>query len=189
MVENNVSMNPDNLKKQEICGEKIYLRPIEISDVTKNYVKWLNNERINQFLETRFTKHTLDNLKDYVTKIQNDSNFLFFAIIKNDSKKHIGNIRLGPINLIHKSTDMGILIGDMDSWGKGYATDAIKTLTNFSFNNLNLHKITAGLYEENVGSLKAFLKSGFELEGFRKEQFLFNKKYVGHMLVGKINKK
>ncbi len=179
----------DNLKKQEIYGKKISLRPLKISDITSTYVNWLNDKTINQFLELRFTKHTKSNVKDFVKKLQNDSNFLFLAIITNNSKRHIGNIKLGPIDWIHRTSDVGILIGDKNSWGKGYASDAINTLTNFSFNNLNLHKITAGLYEENIGSLKAFLKSGFEFEGFRKEQFLFNKKYVGHILVGKINKK
>ncbi len=181
-------INLDDIKKQEICGKRISLRPLTISDVTNTYVNWLNDKKINQFLESRFIKHTQENVKDFVKKIQIDSNFLFYTIINNDSKKHIGNIKLGPINWIHRTSDIGILIGDKNSWGKGYATDAITMLTNFSFSDLNLHKITAGIYEENIGSLKAFLKSNFEIEGFRKEQFHTNRKYMGQILLGKINK-
>ncbi|MGI0056051.1 MAG: GNAT family N-acetyltransferase [Nitrosarchaeum sp.] len=181
-------MDLGNIKKKKIHGKKIILRSVKISDVTNNYVEWLKDEEVIQFLELRFTKHTKDTVKEFVRNIQNDSNFLFLAIIRNDSKKHIGNIKLGPIDWIHQHGDIGILIGDKDSLRKGYASDAIKTLTDFVFDELNLHKITAGIYEENIGSLKAFLKSGFEIEGLRKEQFRFNGKYVGQIIVGKINK-
>lgn len=178
----------DDIKKQEIHGDRIFLKPLTIFDVTNTYVDWLNNKEINQFLELRFIKHTLENTKDFVKETQTSPNFLFYAIINNDSKKHVGNIKLGPINWIHKTSEIGILIGDKNSWGKGYASDAITMLTNFSFTNLNLHKITAGIYEGNIGSLKAFLKSNFEIEGFRQEQFHIDGKYVGHLLLGKINK-
>ena len=50
--------------------------------------------------------------------------FLPFAIKTTD--KHIGNIKLGPINWIHRYGDISLLIGDKDYWGKGIATEAIR---------------------------------------------------------------
>ena len=35
-----------------------------VKDVTKNYVDWLNDKRINRFLEARFKKHNITNTKN-----------------------------------------------------------------------------------------------------------------------------
>jgi [ribosomal protein S5]-alanine N-acetyltransferase len=58
------------------------------------------------------------------------------------------------------------MIGDKDSWGKGFASEAISMVTQFGFNQLKLAKLSAGCYENNIGSKKAFEKSGYKVEGF-----------------------
>jgi RimJ/RimL family protein N-acetyltransferase len=80
--------------------------------------------------------------------------------------RHIGNIKIGPINLNHQIAPIGILIGDKNEWGNGYASEAIQIVTQFGFDKLNLMKIYAGCYESNIGSKRAFEKSGYEVEGF-----------------------
>lgn len=176
------------MKEIRLEGNNIYLRSVKISDATKEYVNWLNDPEVNQYLESRFSKHTMKNLKEYIKKILKDPSYIFLAIIQKDSNKHIGNIKLGPINKHHKFAEIGIMIGDKNSWGHGYAMEAIKLLSDFSFNKLKLHKITAGAYENNVGSIKAFTKNGFVIEGIRKELFLFKGKYIDSVMMVKSNK-
>lgn len=171
----------------KINGERLYLRPVKISDARAEYVRWLNDPEVNQFLEIRFVKHTLESLKKYIEKVSRDKNILFLAIILKDGDRHIGNIKLGPIDRNHKLAEAGIMIGDKESWGKGYATEAIKLLTGYAFDKLNLHKITAGAYANNIGSIKAFLKLGFYEEGRRKEHFLYKGEWVEDVLLAKIN--
>jgi RimJ/RimL family protein N-acetyltransferase len=54
--------------------------------------------------------------------------------------------------------------------------------------NLNLHRLKAGVYSNNIGSIKAFLKSGFEEEGTLKSMRLSNGVYVDEKIFGIINK-
>ena len=178
-----------NIKKiKHIEGNTIILRNIKKTDATAEYVKWLNSKKINQFLESRFVKHTKIDVENYIKKMNHDTNIVFLAIIRKDNQKHIGNIKLGPINWNHKYAEIGIMIGDENSWGKGYANEAIKLISNFGFNYLKMHKITAGSYEENVGSIKAFLKAGFFIEGIHYKQFFSKGKYRNHILLAKIKK-
>lgn len=165
-------------------GDGIYLRDIKLTDVNKDYCKWVNDLEVNQFLETRFKKWTIKKLKNYVNKIKNNSDYLFLAIILKNGNRHIGNMKLGPINRIHKFADIGILIGEKSFWGKGFATEAIKLVVDYAFNKLNLHKLTAGAYSNNPGSIKAFKKAGFLVEGIRKKQCFYNGDYVDGILVG-----
>lgn len=178
----------NNIKKNKrIDGELIYLRPLQKTDVTKQYVKWLNSKKINQFLESRFKKHNKKSIENYIKKMNKNPDILFLAIIRKDDNRHIGNIKLGPIDWNHKFGEIGIMIGDENSLGKGYGTDAIKLISDFGFDHLKLHKIGAGIYENNVGSIKAFLKAGFFIDGIRYKQYIHKGVYVNHILVGKIN--
>ncbi|QNJ21535.1 putative acetyltransferase [Synechococcus sp. MIT S9220] len=47
------------------------------------------------------------------------------------------------------------------------------TATNWAFESLDLFKITAGIYTNNIGSLKAFQKAGFHVESVSKLEALF----------------
>lgn len=174
-------------KEKKIDGERLYLRPVEMADVTDEYVNWLNNEEINQYLESRFVNHTLESVRAYVEKIVRDPEVFFFAMVRKDNNRHIGNIKLGPVDWRHKIGDIGIIIGDQDSWGKGFAAEAIAALSGFAFSELGLHKLTAGAYENNIGSIKAFQKAGFAEEGRRKSHYLYKGKYIDSVLLAKIN--
>lgn len=180
----------NNFDKENIIieGERICLRPIGIKDVGQEYVDWLNNQEINQFLESRFTKHTIESVRAYVSKFAMDDSIIFLAIIRKEDNKHIGNIKCGPIDWHHKRGDVGFMVGDKSVWGKGYATEAIKLFTDYLFNIMKLHKITAGAYANNIGSIKALKKSGFFEEARLKEHAFSMGAFVDVVLMAKINK-
>ncbi|HUU40778.1 MAG TPA: hypothetical protein VMW42_07550, partial [Desulfatiglandales bacterium] len=52
-----------------VGGERIYLREIRLSDANKNYRDWMNDPKVNKYLESRFEKWSIKKLKDYVSKI------------------------------------------------------------------------------------------------------------------------
>jgi ribosomal-protein-alanine N-acetyltransferase len=165
-----------------------YLREVRISDVNEHYYNWLNDWEVIQFLESRFFPNSTESLQKYVESKIGDRDNLFLAIVLRSDNRHIGNIKLGPINWIHRTGDIGVLIGQKDCWGKGYATEAIKLLVDHAFRILNLKKVTASAYDVNRGSIKAFENAGFEIEGVRKEQCYFEGRYVNSVLLGRVNK-
>jgi len=165
-------------------GERIYLRDVWPSDVNDAYHRWMNAPEVTRFLESRFHAHSIEGLRDYVEGKRGDRDNVFLAIVLKDRDRHVGNIKLGPINWFHRFADIGIMIGEKDCWGKGYAGEAIKLLVDHAFAELNLHKLTAGCYSTNQGSVKAFQKVGFEIEGVRKKYFYCDGGYVDHILMG-----
>jgi RimJ/RimL family protein N-acetyltransferase len=176
------------MDKSTIKGKKIFLRRIRLSDVNQNYLSWMNDPETTQFLECRFTKWTKKKLKNYLKEINKDRDCLFFAIVLNKSNKHIGNIKLGPINRHHLFGDIGILIGDKSSRGKGHGQEAIKLLVEFAFKKLRLHKVTAGIYANNIGSNKVFVKAGFKQAGvLAKHRRCNNNQLVDEIIMEKLN--
>ena len=165
-----------------------YLRKISIDDCNENYLKWMNDLEINKYLESRFTTHTIDSLKDFVNSMNNSDNNVLFAIVDKESDTHIGNIKLGNIHPIHKYADIGLLIGDKNYWGRGIATNAIKLVSEFAFDELNLRKVFAGVYENNIGSIKAFEKCGFKKAYVKKDNYYFEGKFIDAFVFELYNK-
>lgn len=167
-------------------GEKIYLRRLTEEDASDDYVSWMNDPEINQYLESRFYEQTIESTKAFIRSVTNDNNYQF-GIFDKETDKHIGNIKIGSINHYHRFADIGFLIGEKSYWGKGIATEAIGLATDFAFNKLKLHKLWGGAYSPNMGSVKAFLKNGYQQEGAKKNQYLCHGVYVDDILFGKVN--
>jgi RimJ/RimL family protein N-acetyltransferase len=169
-----------------IEGDRIYLREVRVSDVNENYYRWMNDPEITQYLESRFYPNSMETLQEYVKTRMGNPNEIFLAIVAKDSDKHIGNIKLGPINWTHRIGDIGIIIGEKEYWGKGYAKEAIQLMAKYAFDTLNLHKVTAGCYLPNEGAIKAFQNAGFDKEGVRKKHGYYKGKYIDSVLFGLI---
>lgn len=154
---------PLTLKKPLVL-EHLVLRMLTPSDATPEYLGWMQDPMVYRYLESRFANHTLESLRAYIETSNESSSDLLFGICLRDSGRHIGNIRLGPIDRHHRHSAIGLLIGARDCWGKGYATEAIAGVTAYAFEELGLEKLYAGCYASNEGSYRAFLKVGYVRE-------------------------
>lgn len=169
-----------------LVGEKIYLKPLKVDDVTESYIEWINNEEITQFMECRFTKHSADDIKNYVKGIYSSENDYIFGIYIKENKEYIGNIKIGNINSRHRFGDVGIMIGNKNAWGKGFGSEAIKLISDFAKKDLNLNKLIAGIYDNNAGCYRAFLNAGFTDAARYKKHRYYKGKYVDQIVVEKL---
>ncbi|MCZ2392875.1 MAG: GNAT family N-acetyltransferase [Chitinophagales bacterium] len=177
MIENN------KLDRPFLVGNKIYLRPIDLDDVNEDYLNWINDGEVIKLLAT-VTPTAKFQLEDYVKSILNNPNYVFFAISVKDSNKHIGNVKLGPIDWINRTSNYGLMLGDKKSWGKGYAQEAFILLLQYAFDKLNLHKVWDVATVSNVASIKANQKVGFTIEGNLKKHLYKNGKYEDGVILG-----
>ena len=170
-----------------INGTRIFLREVRLTDVNETYYKWMNTPEITQYLESRFFPQSIENISDFVKEQIENQRVVFLAICLNENELHIGNIKLGPIDWVHRFAEVGIMIGDKASWGKGYGNEAISLVKTYAFKTLNLHRLVANCYQVNQGAIKAFQKNGFEIEGVWKKHHFCNGKYTDAILLGILN--
>ena len=165
-------------------SERLYFRALTAADARGNYLKWMNDAEVTQYLESRFQAHSEESLAAYIEQMSSTKDNIFCAIVLKHDDRHIGNIKLGPIEWVHRRAEVGLLIGEKDCWGKGYGTEAYKLMAEHAFFTLNLHKVTAGAYAENEGSIKAMARAGFTQEGRRKEHYFLDDKYTDLLIYG-----
>lgn len=174
--------------ERPLIASDIFLRVLNSEDITTRYLSWLSDFEVTRYLEARFSPpKSLAELKFIVASINNSDNSLMLGIFLTFDETHIGNIKLGPIDLNHSTGDIGLLIGDRAHWGKGLASKAIKLLSDYAFEELGLIKLTAGCYGSNEGSRRAFLNVGFVEEGRRTAQYCLDGQREDAVLLGKVN--
>lgn len=169
----------------KIIGERIYLKILSTEDVRENYAAWLRDEDIVEFLEIRWRVFTVEDIKEYVKMINESPNDFLFGIFLKQNNEHIGNIKVGEINQVHRFGEIGLIIGNKNMWGKGYGTEAIKLVTQYAFEELNLNHLKAGMYADNVGSYKSFIKAGYREVGRYKKKRFYKGRYVDEILLEK----
>ena len=171
---------------KQIClrGNRIYLRKFKKSDINNTYISWLKDPVVTQFMHAASKLISKKNLLQYYDNFKNNKNDFLFAVIINKNKKHIGNVRLGPVEWAHRRTEFGIMIGDKKNWGQGYASEAVKLILNYAFTDLKLNKINIGVVEENKPAIHLYRKSGFKKEGCIRNNFYLNGKYLNSIRMG-----
>ncbi len=169
----------------KLHGQHIYLRQLTPNDVSNEYVAWMNDTEITQYLESRWSPQTFETVRTFVQAMCDSPKDFLFGMFLNTTNQHIGNIKIGNISSVHRYGDVGLIIGDKASWGKGIASEAISLVTKYGFEELNLHKLIAGMYEQNMGSYKAFIKAGYQDAGCYKAHFFCQGQYVDARLVEK----
>ena len=73
-------------------------------------------------------------------------------------------IEINGINPKSKVSSISYWIGEK-FWRKGYMTEAIKLILNYSFKKKKLNRIYAQINGDNIASQKLLEKIGFKLEG------------------------
>ncbi len=172
---------------EPIRSSRLLLRTLAPEDVGEEYLGWLDDPEIYQFLEVRFTEQTVDSVRRHVAQLNASEDTLFLGIFLNNGGTHIGNIKLGPINPYHHWAPIGIIVGAREHWGKGFASDAIEALSAYAFGTLNLHRLWAGCYSANEGSRRAFLRVGYEEEGRLRDHWLCDGEWQDDVLLGLVN--
>ena len=165
-------------------GDRILLRSVSLDDVNAAYQSWMNDPEVVRYTESRFFAHTLESIQEYVQSVQLDSSSVFLAIVEKSSGQHIGNVKIGHINPVHRSADVGIIIGEKACWGKGYAPEALRLVATLARDSLKLHKLWAGIYATNTGSIQAFAKAGFVSEGRFASHWLEEGRFVDGIQMG-----
>lgn len=170
-------------------SERIYLRPLSTADVNERYLSWLKNQTVNAYLEVDGNELKLSDIEDYILEGQKTGDYFMYAICLNENNLHIGNVKVGPINKKHLISDLPVVIGDPIYWGKGLAVEAIKLGNKIAFEEHGIRKLHGQIYRNNLGSIKAYCRGGWIIEGVIRGRYLSDGEAMDQVMVSCNNPK
>lgn len=81
--------------------------------------------------------------------------------IEDENGSHIGNCMCYDYNKKRKQAEFGIMIGNREYWGRGYGTDAAKTLVQHVFTSTDIRRLYLHTLSSNLRAQRAFENAGF----------------------------
>ena len=165
-------------------GSLVYLRPLERADLNERYLGWLNDPEVTRYTEVGTFPSSPADLESYYRDVASSKNYVMLAVVQKQSGQHVGNVKLGPIQWIHRSATFSILIGEKDLWGQGVGMEATRLMIEYGFNRLNLHRIDLGVFAEHQAAVRCYEKVGFKVEGRMREDLFQGGEYKDRLWMG-----
>jgi len=153
-----------------IESERLFFRPFELEDLDI-VLDLYGNEKVMEYvpfpiMDKEMAREQLNkNIEGW--SIQPQINYELCVIIKDSNRK------IGRAEITRYYEDNSAMIGWMlieSAWRQGYATEIAKTLIEYCFEKLNVHRVFALCHPNNVGSYKTMEKNGMIKEGHFKEK-------------------
>jgi RimJ/RimL family protein N-acetyltransferase len=170
----------------EICGSRLYLKPFDASCITLDHLRWLNDKVALRYSRQRLRVHTHESCLEYLHSFERTPHF-YWSVQRISDGRPIGSMT-AYVDSIAQTADMGILIGDPDSKGKGLGSEAWGLGLRTLFEKEHLRKVTAGTLALNLPMIHICHKWGMLREGIVREYELIDNQPVDQWLFGLLSR-
>lgn len=161
-----------------IYGDKIVLRGIEADDNTM-LLDLINDPDTEMMLGgSSWPVSEIEQLKWFERQGQNKEELRCIIALKGDLENAVGTIILDDIDQKNGTGHIHIKMAKKVGRGKGYGTDAVKSLTRYAFDNMRLNCIYANILAHNETSIHLFEKCGYQREGILRARIFKNGEYM-----------
>lgn len=109
--------------------------------------------------------YAIDDANDFIENAIQGSIPHVFSIFNNDEFIGVGGITV-KTDIHRNSAEVGYWLGE-PYWGKGYATEAVRLLTDYAF-NIGMIRVFAGVFAHNKASQRVLEKAGYQLEAIHR---------------------
>lgn len=140
--------------------------------LTNRYQGWIPRELNDVF----------DFIKSGISpRIDISGTWFQLAIIKKENHELIGDIGIHFLGTDNHQAEIGFTL-DWQEQGKGYATEAVRAVIDYLFNELNKRRIVASIDPRNEKSIALVERLGFRREAHFKESLLINGEWVDDLI-------
>lgn len=164
----------------------IGLRSIREDD-RKEFFRWHDDSNIREKIGGifPFSENTFKRICQSCDELNPPD--IWFAVC--DGEILIGIAGLHNIKYIQRNAELAILIGEKQDRSNGKGSIILKLIEEYAFGTLNLHRLYAYVYGDNVGALHFFKRCLWEHEGTMKDASFWNYRFRDIEIWAKINPK
>ena len=146
-------------------GELVRLAALDPDQGAEAFRRWSRDSELGRLLSASGWRPTsLQAAKDDLQQAVKPSWFPFLIRGLADDRL-LGMVDLDVDSWAHRNGWIGIGLGERDTWGRGYGTDAMRLIVRYGFQELDLYRITLTVFTYNPRAVRSYEKVGFEVEG------------------------
>ena len=153
-----------------IAGSRIVLRAWERDDVLAQWeaaqTADATGQRLRDWLEP--PKSFVQREQEFEANQSEPDPTVVRMIIEADGRA-VGDIDLFHIDQRSRNAVVGLGIWREEDRGRGFGTDALRTMLRWAFRHLNMHRIELSVEPDNGRAVRIYEKLGFVREGLRRE--------------------
>jgi RimJ/RimL family protein N-acetyltransferase len=161
MTHGKKQMTPARERATLIPGERLILRAPRMPDANFVYT-WEHDDEVWRYDPRR--PYT-DSMRDFLPLFEHNyvrtNGRQYWFIIEDTEHTPIGTITYFNFDQRNAQAEIGLGIGDKSYWGKGFGTEAIRTLTTYLWSYRSLQRLYAETALANIPARKAFLRAGW----------------------------
>jgi len=164
----------------QLVLEKCTIRPWRLDDV-ESLARHANNRKIWLGVRDLFPHpYTIQDAHEFLQRATTEQPEMKFCIEIEDAA--VGGIGVHPGEDVHRYTaTVGYWLGE-EFWGCGIMTEAVTAVTDFSFKNFPLRRISAEVFANNPASARVLEKAGFVFEGRLKNNVIKDRMLLDSLL-------
>ncbi len=167
---------------------RLIIRPISHQDKNEIF-KYRCDKETNRY--QGWIPETIDDVATFIgktaKKINENETWFQLVIIEKETQKIIGDIGLHFFDHENKQVEIGFTL-HKDFQNRGYATESVKRVVDYLFNDLHKHRIIASIDPENKNSIRLVERIGFKKEAHFVESLFINGKWVDDLIYALLEK-
>jgi RimJ/RimL family protein N-acetyltransferase len=152
----------------QFVGERVALGPHR-RELLPHYHRWITDPDVARTLAIGVRPMTFDDEVRWYEALASQPREVYFTVYERATARPIGVTALHDVDHAQRTAEFGLIIGEKDAWGKGYATETARMMLDYAFHALNLHNIMLTVYGNNPGALIAYERAGFRRAGVRRQ--------------------
>jgi RimJ/RimL family protein N-acetyltransferase len=153
---------------ESIEGADVVLRRHVPGNVTA-FQRWYSDPEVARLARYQDGPMRSDEIDRFFQLRALGAESLTMAIHERDSGRLIGSCAFSQVDGENGSAMYHITIGEKDTWGHGYGTQATQLMLDHAFGTLGLHRIALTVFEFNERAIRAYRRCGFTVEGRARE--------------------
>lgn len=148
-------------------GRLVRLSQNEPDMLAKAWNRWGRDTLFNRLLDDEPKRlYSVKALHSYIDEdLEVKPTAYDFTVHTMADDRLIGFVDLRGVNFTDGECWLGMGIGERSDWDRGYGTEALRLALRYAFDELNLHRVTLGVFDYNPRARRAYEKAGFRFEG------------------------
>ncbi|WP_327011069.1 GNAT family N-acetyltransferase [Dactylosporangium sp. NBC_01737] len=151
-------------------GQLVRLRPIEPEEWEALW-RWNNDRDVMRWMSDGYRQTLARYIARGEERGPNTYGDVLFGIETLVEPRLVGLVRLSGAEPEIGRAELDIYLGEKNSWGHGYATEATRLMCRYGFEEMRLHSIHLWVVTENAAARRVYDKVGFIEDGRHRQCF------------------